>query len=1032
MEPLDFVLLRAPLQSLFLATTKTDLNQEFISSLQLAAPELYNELQKADSSSAKEKLEASLKKYWLRSCTRCTPFGVFAGSSLVNISEQETSLKIENNKRHFTDARLDMGYLTAIKSQIENDPLIIPYLQFINNDSQYETPTGFRYAEYILNEETKYYKLSSVEKTEFISFVISCARIPRTIGELSSAFSSRFSTYSEEEASDFILEVWKSQLLTSHLDLNLTGSDPLENLIGKLSLINSADEIVKKLKYVRSLLKTVHTGTDYGELTAKIVSAFPLEHMPKDILQVDLRLATSEKFLSRQLVKTILRHCEELAPLSRWNTNSNLENFKEQFIEKYGDAEMPLNLVLDSDLGIGYGKDHIEQMLGSEWIEGLPLAMRKSKSIAQHRDHITDFTFSKYQDYIQHNLQAIEITDSELESLNLTEFKFSTSSYLIGSLILNSDKASPYEYIFDLHAPAGLSAANLLGRFTSNDKHLSKLVSDALIEEEKEFPNAIFAEIVHNPQARVGNILLRDHLRKYEIPYLGRSGMNVEHQILLNDIVVSVNNNNINLRSVKHNKRIFPRLSSAHNFSTPANLPIYRFLCDLQGQGLAYPIIWDWGFLGEINFYPRVYYKSIIIKKARWIVEENEVKTFIDAEFEPKSFSAFIFKRKIPKKIMLVQGDNTLLIDTEDLVSIGILLKYIKKYKKITLEEFLFTNENCIVRDIANSPYTNELVIPFKRKYAQPINISNLASENKNVQRKYAPGSEWLYFKIYGGEKTLENILINYIFPFLNTENIQGNYEKFFFVRYKDKLGGNLRIRFYNSNLQNQAFLQREFIKLLNPFLENYQISNIVIDTYVRELERYSEDLIVDSESIFYHDTIVALRLGKLLGEIEEPDKYRLLFVLRSIDTFLDDFGLIMEEKLVLAKRLSTAYFNEHGAAPQLKHALNDKYRKLQKVLFSHMDRSMDLDNEIQEAIDILNIRTAQNKTFIELITSKLKSRNVEDAKNKLLIDYIHMFCNRLFISKQRRYELVVYTFLDKYYSSQEAIKSKKKGYLES
>ncbi len=35
---------------------------------------------------------------------------------------------------------------------------------------------------------------------------------------------------------------------------------------------------------------------------------------------------------------------------------------------------------------------------------------------------------------------------------------------------------------------------------------------------------------------------------------------------------------------------------------------------------------------------------------------------------------------------------------------------------------------------------------------------------------------------------------------------------------------------------------------------------------------------------------------------------------------------------------------------------------------------------------------------------------------------YIHMFLNRLFVTQQRKYELIVYHFLEKYYSSRIAI----------
>ena len=45
-------------------------------------------------------------------------------------------------------------------------------------------------------------------------------------------------------------------------------------------------------------------------------------------------------------------------------------------------------------------------------------------------------------------------------------------------------------------------------------------------------------------------------------------------------------------------RRVIPRLTSAHNYDA-GSLGVYRFLCALQGQGVAAGLAWDWGPLGR-------------------------------------------------------------------------------------------------------------------------------------------------------------------------------------------------------------------------------------------------------------------------------------------------------------------------------------------------------------------------------------------------------------------------------------------------
>src|SRR5205807_7013034 len=103
------------------------------------------------------------------------------------------------------------------------------------------------------------------------------------------------------------------------------------------------------------------------------------------------------------------------------------------------------------------------------------------------------------------------------------------------------------------------------GRFCHAGDQLCQLVRAHLAAEEAVHPDRVFAEVVHLPEGRVGNILSRPVLRSYEIPYLGRSGAPPSRQLSLSDLLVSVQGERIVLRSRRLGREVIPRLTTAPN-----------------------------------------------------------------------------------------------------------------------------------------------------------------------------------------------------------------------------------------------------------------------------------------------------------------------------------------------------------------------------------------------------------------------------------------------------------------------------------
>lgn len=320
--------------------------------------------------------------------------------------------------------------------------------------------------------------------------------------------------------------------------------------------------------------------------------------------------------------------------------------------------------------------------------------------------------FKKYVETIANHKFEIQIYDEELKDLkaNWDDLPITFSTMVE---IYNSNDTN--DIIIKMDKAGDSSAANIIGRFCHGDNKINQVTKE-ITDYEKNFNKEIIqAEIIHLPESRTGNILLRPKLRDYEIPYLTRSTLDKDFQLDIKDLLVSVPNGNyVQLRSKKLNKIVMPRLSSAHNFKLNP-LPIYEFLCDLQSQNLRIGINFNWGFLNaKVGFFPRVKYKNIILSLANWNIDRNDLNELLNLKNKDlvEKFTQWRNQKEIPKYVRYIQGDNVLFLNLDNILCIKTLFSLIKKQKTFRLEEFFFNQENSIVKS-KNGYYSNQFVFHF-------------------------------------------------------------------------------------------------------------------------------------------------------------------------------------------------------------------------------------------------------------------------------------------------------------------------------
>jgi hypothetical protein len=317
----------------------------------------------------------------------------------------------------------------------------------------------------------------------------------------------------------------------------------------------------------------------------------------------------------------------------------------------------------------------------------------------------------KLNESIKTQKPIIELLDSDFEEIKSGQPNLPNT---ISSLVQLFKEKNTGKTTIYLKSFGGSSAANLLGRFCHADKETFDHTKNITLKDQ-ELSGAILAEICHLPESRTGNVLLRSSLRKYEIPYLAKANVDKEFQIMPSDLLISIKNNRIVLRSKSLNKIIVPRNTTAHNFANNS-LPVYHFLCDLQTQNLQGGLYFSWGPLeNEFDYFPRVTYKNLIFSLETWIINKKDLLNILkikDNEKKLFAFKDFLIGKGIAKKVILSDGDNELFIDIYNMDMLKVLFNLVKNRKMFKLQEFLFSEDNLLVRG-PDGGYTNEFIFSF-------------------------------------------------------------------------------------------------------------------------------------------------------------------------------------------------------------------------------------------------------------------------------------------------------------------------------
>ncbi len=682
----------------------------------LASPVLYSEFEKwmkgdIEDAAASERLFFSVLKYMSRMTSRCTPFGLFAGVSVGSFGAQ-TAIELAAHTDHSRATRLDMNYLVALSLDLAKQKWIREQLVFYPNTSMYMVGKQWRYVEYTYVKSKRVHHVVGIEDDTYIQKVLKLAKEGATIAAMAEELVC--DEISCEEASEYIHQLIDYQVLVSELEPSVSGAVFLEQLVAVLRPLKGTEQLVQHLMAIDKKLSEIDTtmGNDpmVYEGLRTYLEALETDFDPKFLFQTDMNITTRHNTIARSTLRSVYRAMRLLARITEVKDTSKLADFQKAFEARYEGREVPLAKVLDVESGIGFSQHQGDNDV-SAIVDDLVLPLKKRATTSKTVTWWTIHTI------LQEKLQQLEdggtvirLEDTDVKDLEMNLGDLPDTIYTMLSMAVLEGKEQVVLSTF-----SGSSGANLLGRFCHGHTALHEHTAAIVAKEEALAPDVLVAEIAHLPEARVGNVLMRPRLRKYEIPYLATFRVAPEAQLPIDDLMLSVKNGRLRIRSKKYDKEVQPRLTNAHNYSS-GQLPIYEFLAQMQTYNKRPGIYFDWGpLIDQYTYLPRVVYDTVILSAARWrftaaALEPLYAHSTDDPQWEI-AVDTFVKKHGLPQYVVLVEGDNELLIDMQCRTVVQMFLATVKNRKQCLLKEFLQA-EGGIVKQ-GDASYTNQVIVSF-------------------------------------------------------------------------------------------------------------------------------------------------------------------------------------------------------------------------------------------------------------------------------------------------------------------------------
>lgn len=960
-------------------------------SLAIGSPALLDALQR-DEASARDKAraESKLARYLIRMSTRPTPYGAFAGISLLRWGDR-TTLTVRNDKDRIR-TRPDMGWLVGLCLALDADATVRAESPWMINARAVE-----RHGRLSLADSAEGY--GSVRLTAAVREALLLARQPVPYVQLREHLLEH-TRGSPEQVERLLTQLWQQRLLVTDLRPRLTTPSPAADLQQRLSGRGSCAKTVRALAELladTSSFDSAPSTEAPGRLDRIAQCASALHAATDPVLQTDMARPVGGDQLNAQVGEECARAAELLLRLSPEPlASADLLVYRRAFVARYGhEREVPLREMLDEHTGIG--------PLGHAHGSSAGISPQRAASRATT---LTDIALAA----VRNRERVVELTDATVAALQTWDPSAATApiSLELSAFVVSESAQAVDRGDFAVVVGPNLgasSAGRSLGRFAD-------LLAPAAVTALRQLGDAEYrarpgagvpVEVVYLPENhRSANVAVRAVAHDREIVLDGPAGVPANRVVSIDDIVTGVRDDRFYLRSRSLGADLRP--TARHMLNAHRAPAICRFLDEVSRDGSPQFTPFDWGPATGFPFLPRVRYGRIVLALARWLlrpaIDGGDWWT-TDATTFATHLAAWRKEWWVPARVYLTISDNRLLLDLDDPHQVEQLRAEARSASSdpLLLQEALPDTTDAWVPGTEGF-FMSEMVVPLvlrpqrtntRQRTTTVRTISQTTDRAVSVRdRVRPPGSDWLFAKFYCHRDLENDLLTGPLMQLCEMAETSGLAKQWFFLRYADP-DSHLRLRWKGNPEILTRHLLSEITSFAGTLINDGLVSRLVIDTYDRELERYGgEEGTGVSEEIFWADSRAVMRLLARQPSADPSDDFTELIAVTTED-LLVGLGLTAEDRLCWYSQQTTA-FEETGVRRQAGEDYRGRQKRLRALLGSPAGSAL-LGDEVAEILD--QRRTALTGAATKLAELETAGR-LAAPRESLWRSYVHLHCNRL------------------------------------
>jgi lantibiotic biosynthesis protein len=801
--------------------------------------------------------ERSLVRHITRMASRPTLFGVSAAYALGRF-DGRADLELGPRSNVRSVARVAPGLLHSAVRQALADACDARGTDVRTNPAAYRVAGRIRVA--ARHPLGNRYRLVAVRSSDAVESALRIAADGCSLTALLSGL--RADGNSEAQASDVVTRLLASDLLVPALGVATTGDEAAAQALDTLSALPTAaslrDAVLRSIELVAA---SDRPGADVITAVRTAFGESGAQADGKRCIQVDAAWPRMAR-LPRGVLAQVQRAVELLARIAPPEPD-RLAPFREAFSRRFQTRSVPLLEALDPDFGVrvdgpARAPDPWPRGQAERELALLDLIERGRRS----------------------STNEVELAEDDIEALSVAPRDALRGAFaVVASLEARAgDAIDAGDFRLLEPVVTGPSGACLLGRLCHGDPELERLVRDHLRDEAALDPEAIFAELTLVPETMWGlNVTHRPRLREWEIEYAGSSGAPDEHRLGPSDLMVSVENDEVVLRSVRLGRRVVPCMTSQLNTDW-ISLPAGRFLAMLVHQHAGTGLGWSWDGFSESPALPRITKDRVVLALRRWNVSARDISV-IGAGTDAQGFSRLQEWRTtvaLPRIVTFHHPREKIVIDFENVLSVEAFLASLSGVRVLRFTEAPTPQTSPVTGP--DGAYAHDIITPIvvgTRPVPELPQAPRAAAVGvAEARRRFAPGSEWLFAKLYGPPGLADRVLIEIVGPLVAGLRERGALDGWFFIRYRDP-DPHLRVRFHG--------LPRDLIpdvldatnRAVAGALADGRLHRIAFDTYEREIERYGGlegvelmERVAEADS----DAVISI----LAGRVRAADRRRL------------------------------------------------------------------------------------------------------------------------------------------------------------